>query len=90
MISQDTVLRHKPGITFQDTGSELFVRGQEGSQVHVLNSTAKEIFLLIDGQISLERVVEEFESTYHRDLRDDVLTLATTLVNKELLEETPG
>ena len=85
MISANSVLRRNDAMVFEDLGNELMIRDAGSSKVHVLNSTARAVFLRLDGATSLEVIAREVGAHYGRDILGDVLELASALEAKQLL-----
>lgn len=56
----------KPTGTFEgfDSGDEYLFYDRENDQVHVLNSTAREIFLLCDGRRNEDDIAGSLAETY--------------------------
>ncbi|MBI4878139.1 MAG: PqqD family peptide modification chaperone [Planctomycetes bacterium] len=82
----EAVLGRTPGLTTQDLERELFVRDPSGRKVHVLNATAREIFLALDARRTLAEIAEELGRKYGRDVLGDVLELAGSLLRRGLAE----
>ena len=59
------------GVWGRDLGDEYVFYEQDGDKVHVLNGTAREIFLLLDGERTLEDVVAALGRRY--DVDDETL-----------------
>jgi len=59
----------KPTGTFDgtDLGDEYLFYDRENDKVHVLNSTAREIFLLCDGERSEDDIADALAETYDLD-----------------------
>ncbi len=72
--SQETRPRANPHITGRDLKDEYVLLGAAGDRIHVLNDTAREIYLLCDGTRTLEEVadaiVERYEVTREKALSD--------------------
>ncbi len=85
-LPDEAVLGRTPGLTTQDLERELFVRDPSGKKVHVLNATAREIFLALDARRTLAEVAAELGRKYGRDVKDDVLHLAGSLLRRGLAE----
>ena len=51
----------------RDLGDEYLFYDREGDQVHVLNGSAREIFLLCDGSRTVEEIAEAFSKEYEAD-----------------------
>ncbi len=71
----------RPSGTFDgtDLGDEYLFYDRERDQVHVLNGTAREIFLLLDGSRSEEDVAREVARRYEVDLERAIADVAETL-----------
>jgi PqqD family protein of HPr-rel-A system len=66
-----------PGILGKDLGDEYLFYDSANERVHVLNATARQIYLLCDGRASVREIVERFraqfaidDSTAHRDVEE--------------------
>lgn len=66
----------------RDLGDEYLFYDSDGARVHVLNSTARGIYLLCDGERTVEDVIGAFrgqhgidEKTARRDATETLLTL---------------
>ena len=59
----------KPTGTFEgaDVGEEYMFYDRENDRVHVLNTTAREIFLLCDGKRSEEEIIRSLAEKYELD-----------------------
>ena len=51
----------------RDLGDEYLFYDSQGDQVHVLNGSAREIFLLCDGTRTVEEIAEAFSAAYEAD-----------------------
>ena len=67
-----------PATEGTDLGDEYIVYDQGGDRVHVLNGTAREIFLLCNGERSEDEIVSELSARY-----EDV---ESSVVRKDTLE----
>lgn len=80
--------RPAPGAYGRDAGDECLFRDSDGLRIHVLNRTAREIYLLCDGSRSLGEVAGEVASRYSVDAgtaRADVDELVDLLVGLGIL-----
>ena len=59
--------RPVPGWTGRDSGDECLFRDSDGERIHVLNATAREIYLLCDGSRSTDEVALEMANRYTVD-----------------------
>jgi PqqD family protein of HPr-rel-A system len=73
----DSRPRPTEGVASRDLGDEYMFYDSAHEQVHVLNTTAREIFLLCDGTASVQDIVERFgarfgvdDSTARRDVEE--------------------
>jgi hypothetical protein len=80
--------RPAPGAYGRDAGDECLFRDADGMRVHVLNRTAREIYLLCDGSRSADDVAGELARRYTVDAqtaRADVDGLLALLVELGIL-----
>jgi hypothetical protein len=80
--------RPAPGAYGRDAGDECLFRDPDGHRIHVLNRTAREIFLLCDGTRSSSDVAGELAGRYAVDAaraRADVDELVELLVGLGIL-----
>ncbi len=80
--------RPAPGNHGRDAGDECLFRDADGMRIHVLNRTAREIYLLCDGSRSSAEVAGELADRYMVDAgtaRADVDDLVETLVGLGIL-----
>lgn len=72
--SQEMRPRANPAVTGRDLKDEFVLLGATGDRIHVLNDTAREIYLLCDGTRTLEEVadalVERYEVAREKALKD--------------------
>ncbi len=80
----------KPGILSKDIGNERLLYSVEGKEIHTLNSTAKLIWELCDGEHSsaeMEQAIRaRFAVNEQQDVIGDVRRTLETLWSKGLLE----
>jgi len=86
-LALQSVLRRRLDLSVRSANDDLLVRSSLGTAVHVLNSTAREIWERLNGSVSLEEIAAELGRRYQRDLRDDVLQLASALREMGLVED---
>ena len=82
--------RPTPSMKGTDLGDEFLFYDREQDRVHVLNGTAREIFLLFDGSRSEEEVAAALADKFDVDLgqaRDDVGDIATRLRDLGVIED---
>jgi Coenzyme PQQ synthesis protein D (PqqD) len=80
--------RPAPGAYGRDAGDECLFRDADGMRIHVLNRTAREIYLLCDGSRSPDEVAGELTLRYMVDpgtARADVDDLVQLLVRLGIL-----
>jgi hypothetical protein len=80
--------RPAPEALGRDAGDECLFRDADGMRIHVLNRTAREIYLLCDGSRSSEDVAGELAERYMVDpgtARADVDDLVELLVRLGIL-----
>jgi len=80
--------RPAPGAHGRDAGDECLFRDADGMRIHVLNRTAREIYLLCDGSRSPAEVAGELADRYFVDpgtARADVDVLVELLVRLGIL-----
>jgi hypothetical protein len=80
MVSPGDRPRRLEKLEGKDLGDEFLFYDAEGETVHVLNGTAREVYLLCDGNRTVGDLVEAMlaryeveESTVHKDI-DEILT----------------
>lgn len=82
---------HKPDITIKDIGGETLLYSSDEKVLHILNSTAKLIWDLCDGQHSLAEIEQALRSNFSVPADHDVLAdIEKTLeifANKDLLQD---
>ncbi len=64
MTRAETCPRPSPAFSGTDTGDEYLFYDREQERVHVLNGTAREIYLLCDGERSMDEIVVAFGERY--------------------------
>lgn len=77
------------GLTGRDLGDEYLFYDHECDRVHVLNGTAREIFLLCDGSRSEEELVHRLVERFHVDettARRDVSETVRRLIDLKVLQ----
>jgi pyrroloquinoline quinone biosynthesis protein D len=77
-----------PGVQGRDSGDECLFRDPDGERIHVLNGTAREIYLLCDGSRSTDEVAREIAARYEVDAavaQADVAELVDALVRLGIL-----
>jgi pyrroloquinoline quinone biosynthesis protein D len=80
--------RPAPGAFGRDAGDECLFRDADGMRIHVLNRTAREIYLLCDGTRTPAEVAGELSQRYMVDpgtARADVDDLVALLVRLGIL-----
>jgi pyrroloquinoline quinone biosynthesis protein D len=80
--------RPAPGTIGRDSGDECLFRDADGERIHVLNQTAREIYLLCDGSRSSEEIASELALRYTVDTgtaRADVDEMVAQLVGLGIL-----
>jgi len=81
----------KEGIVSQDMGSEVLLRDEEGKVLHILNSTAKLIWLNCNGEHTIEDmeklVRDNFAITDDHDVRGDILQILDVFQKKGILDD---
>ncbi len=71
-----------PQVTGRDLRDEYVLLGSAGDRIHVLNDTAREIFLLCDGTRTLAQIADALRATYDvppEKARADVLRVIEEL-----------
>lgn len=88
MMAETARPRPADGVRGKDLGSEYMFYDEDGDQHHILNGTAREIFLLCDGTRTEDEVVRELLPQFEVDevtLRRDVSDIIEDLVKLKLL-----
>ena len=79
----------KPEITVKDIGGETLLYGSNQKILHVLNSTAKLIWDLCDGQHSLAEIEQSLRSNFSvpvdHDVAGDIEKTLEIFASKDLL-----
>jgi pyrroloquinoline quinone biosynthesis protein D len=70
-----------PGIPQRDLGSEYVFYDARGERVHVLNETARDVYLLCDGSRSIRDIARALTGTHDVDL-DTALSDAQEVVGR--------
>lgn len=86
MISLDGRPKPTGGIGQKDLGDEILFFDETGDRIHVLNRTAREIYVLCDGSLSVRDVVEAMRCRFggHPDPEEIGLDVRSTV--EHLLE----
>lgn len=71
-----------PGLVGRDLEDEYIFLDAAGDRLHVLNSVARDVFLLCDGARSVARIAEEIVATY--DVPAEVAAADVSAVLDEL------
>jgi hypothetical protein len=75
----------------KDLGDEFLFYDTDGEKIHVLNETAREIYLLCDGEHGVDQMVEALVARYEIDAesaRRDVLAVLDDLAELGLVKDT--
>jgi hypothetical protein len=89
MTEDRTLPRRASGVQGKDLGDEFLFYDHGGDRVHVLNETARTIYMLCDGNRTVEQIVREFARTYELDdetAERDTRETITRLVECGLIE----
>ena len=81
--------RVKPGLIAQSVDGELLILNREQQQIHQLNPVASFIWQELDGQVSVEQLVQAITSKYDvkQDVaKDDLESLLSELSDLQLIE----
>jgi PqqD family protein of HPr-rel-A system len=87
----EPIKRSGANILEADVDGDLSVYNPESEQVTVLNSSATEIWRLIDGRLSLTEIVDRLAESYDVDpdtIMDEVQQTVTSLTEAGLVETT--
>jgi hypothetical protein len=84
MSGQERRPRPVEGITGSDLGDEYLLYNQQGDKIHVLNATARRIYLLCDGNRTQEEIAGELAQRYKVD--EETARSDTDAFVNELLE----
>lgn len=83
--------RKQEGVIEQDIGNEVVLRNSDEKTIHVLNTTAKIIWELCDGEHTVEdiehKLRERFSIPDNVNVLDDILNTLNALSEKGMLEE---
>ncbi len=88
MISADARPRPTTQTEGRDLGDEMLFYDRNGDQIHILNGTAREIYLLCDGSRSIDDVAASMVVKYEipaADARQDVEETVDRLIGLGLL-----
>jgi hypothetical protein len=83
----ERVLRRRADLRFVDLEDELLIRDPDGQRVHVLNRTARELFLMLDGEERVADLAARFGADHGVDARADVAELVRDLLRLEVVED---
>ena len=82
--------KSKSHILIKEMGHEAILYSDEDEAIHVLNPTARRIWVLCDGQHDVEAIErdlrEKFQVPEEHDVRTDVLFTLESFQKKNLLE----
>jgi len=67
MLTLDSRPQATQGVLGKDLGDEYLFYDSTHEQVHVLNATARQIFLLCDGSASVREIVRRFGAQFELD-----------------------
>ena len=83
--------KKQKGIITQDIGNEVVLRNADQKTIHVLNTTARIIWDICDGEHTVEdmehQLRERFSIPDNVNVLDDILNTLNTLSEKGMLEE---
>ncbi|OHB70334.1 MAG: hypothetical protein A2W17_09455 [Planctomycetes bacterium RBG_16_41_13] len=83
--------KKQKGIITQDIGDEVVLRNADQKTIHVLNTTARIIWDICDGEHTVEdmehQLRERFSIPDNVNVLDDILNTLNTLSEKGMLEE---
>ena len=86
---KDSLPQRKPGIEAKDIGGETLLYNESGDEIHVLNTTAKSIWELCDGQHTpqdMEKAIrEEYSIAAEMDVKADIERVLQIFRTKKLL-----
>ncbi len=88
MATLDMQPRRLERLKGRDLGDEYIFYDSSGEKLHILNGTAREIYLLCDGSRTLSEVADSMKEMYEVDeetARSDVLDTVQQLIDLELL-----
>ena len=81
-------LRPMEEVRYRDLGDEFLFYDHQGDQLHVLNGSARAIFLLCDGTRTEDQVAEDFANGYvheHDVAENDAREVITQLLELGIL-----
>lgn len=89
--SVDMALKHRNSLTIRDLGSEMILYDPKSETFHVLNDSARRIWLMLDGQRDAEEIKREYSGLYPSEdpkvLGKDLLQALEEFDRKGLLED---
>ena len=62
-----TPLKHRGDLTVRDLGSEIILYDPKSETFHILNDTARSIWLMIDGKREQKEIRDEFLGLYPKE-----------------------
>ena len=87
----DMTLKHRDTLTIRDLGSEMILYDPKSETFHVLNDTARRIWLMVDGKRGTEEIKKEYSGFYPSEdpkaLGNDLLRTLEEFDRKGLLEK---
>jgi PqqD family protein of HPr-rel-A system len=94
MLSSDDrpIPSPEKGLSGKDLGDEYLVYDKAGDRFHILNGSAREIYLLCDGDHTLERIIECMAERYRIDpatARQDTIEAIDRLIELGILCASP-
>lgn len=93
VLAMDERLTRNPELISRKLGDELVILDADGTKLITLNETAAAIWEMLDGQKSIQRVVERLVASYSVDeatAREDVVETARRFLSEGLVSRGGG
>jgi len=83
--------KKQKGVIIQDIGNEVVLRNVDEKTIHVLNTTARIIWELCDGEHTIEDMERQLRETFsipdNTNIRNDIVNTLNALSEKGMFEE---
>ncbi|GJQ48662.1 MAG: hypothetical protein HKUEN01_10480 [Candidatus Kuenenia stuttgartiensis] len=83
--------KKQKGVIIQDIGKEVVLRNVDEKTIHVLNTTARIIWELCDGEHTIGDIERKLRETFSipddTNIRNDIVNTLNALTEKGMLEE---
>jgi hypothetical protein len=89
-MADKEILTKKDGIIEQELDNEMILSNPDSGDIHILNETAKLVWVLIDGKHNMdaiEQIIKErFLTNNINNVKEDLERILSELKNKGLLD----